>query len=129
MNFRWLKEVRQPLQQFNGKAVVLGVAAWMLVFNLQSCTDGPRYLATALAAITVCVVLWTNHLSMAPVIRIRDAAKLVGIGLYDLFSIFVLVIFASIPFSLVHVDCYNSRHKVLEMILASATYRSQMLAW
>lgn len=127
MDIAWPRVFRRPLKQFNRKSIALLVVLWIVVFLSDAgCPPTPAYLATACLAATVCVVLWANHLAMAPINRARDAFRLLAIALYDLFSLFALVILAFIPFSLSHTDCYSSRAKVSELILATANYRSQI---
>lgn len=127
MDIAWSSIFRRPLKQFNRKSIALLVVLWVVVLlSFDGCSSAPAYLATAYVAGTVCVVLWANHLAMAPVNRIKDAFRLLAIALYDLFSLFALVILAFIPFSLLQHECYTSRAKVSELILATANYRSQI---
>jgi len=70
--------------------------------------------------------LWVNHLAIAPVQRAREALRLVGFAIYDLFSLSVLVVLASIPFSVLQTECYTPRNKVAELILSGSTYRTQI---
>jgi hypothetical protein len=103
------------------------VLLWVVVLlSFDGCSPTPAYLATAYVAVTVCIVLWANHLAMAPVNRTKDAFRLLAIALYDLFSLFALVILAFIPFSLLQHECCTSRAKVSGLILATANYRSQI---
>jgi hypothetical protein len=127
VDITWSKAIRRPLKEFNRKSIALLVVLWVVVLlSFNGCSPVPAYLATAYVAITVCIVLWVNHLAMAPVNRARDAFRLVGIALYDLFSMFALVILTFIPFSLLQHECYTPRAKVSELILATANYRSQI---
>lgn len=127
MGITWSRVFRRPLKQFNRKSIALLVVLWVMVLlSNDGCPPTPAYLATACIAATVCVVLWANHIAMAPVNRARDALRLLAIALYDLFSLFALVILAFIPFSLFQHECYTSRAKVSELILATANYRSQI---
>jgi hypothetical protein len=52
--------------------------------------------------------------------------KLIGVAVYDLFSLSVLVVLASIPLSAFQHECYSSRAKVSEVILAASSYRTQI---
>jgi hypothetical protein len=127
VDITWSSVFRRPLKQFNRKSIALLVVFWIVVLlSFGGCSPAPAYLATAYVAVTVCVVLWANHLAMAPVNRTKDAFILLAIALYDLFSIFALVILAFIPFSLLQHECYTSRAKVSELILATANYRNQI---
>ncbi|WP_342617103.1 hypothetical protein [Rhodoferax sp. GW822-FHT02A01] len=105
------------------------IGLWLaLLFSIGigGCSTEPRYWSTAYLAITVCIVLWVNHLAIAPVQRARDVLRLVGFAIYDLFSLSVLVVLASIPFSVLQTECYTPRNKVAELMLSGSSYRTQM---
>ena len=61
---------------------------------------------------------------MTPIKKIADGFRLLALATYDLIAIVVLGALLTIPFP--HYDCYTSRAKVLELIVASSHSRHMM---
>lgn len=119
--------LRAPLKAFRWPLKLILIAPWVILnFLANTCERQPSYYGIALLTATVCVVLWTNHLAIAPVGRFRDAVRLIGISLYDFFALVITSIFVSIPiwiFTPVY-QCYTPRAKAAEVVLAASSYRS-----
>jgi hypothetical protein len=84
MKYPIAQVVRKPLAAFRWPLKLLLVGFWVaLTILANSCAPEPSYYGVALATASVCIALWANHLSMAPIKGVKNALRLVGIALYD----------------------------------------------
>lgn len=119
--------LRKPLAAFRWPLSLLLVGCWIILNYLaNTCERQPSYYGVALATASFCIALWVNHLAIAPIRRFQDAMRLVGIALYDFFALVIISTIASIPlwiFTPIY-QCYTSRAKVSEVVLAASSHRS-----
>ena len=119
--------IRAPLAAFRWPLKLALIAPWVVLnFLANSCEQQPSQYGVALLTATVCIVLWANHLAVAPVRRFRDAIRLVGISLYDLIALVTMSVVISLPiwiFTPIY-QCYTPRAKASEVVLAASSYRS-----
>jgi hypothetical protein len=127
-------------QQALKKARPLAGAHWSLTATLtliglvllfyQPCNRGPYYVEYITTAVSVCLVLWSNHVVNAPVQSVRSAAAIVGRSLYDLIALAGLVLLASFPIAVFvpAYQCYTDRARASEVLLAGSGLRSDVEA-
>lgn len=106
--------------------VVFGV----ILILAQPCKRGPYYVEYITIAVTVCLVLWSNHVARAPVQSARGAALVVGYATYDLVFILGFLLLASFPIAifLPTYQCYTDRTRASEVLLMSSGMRTEIEA-
>lgn len=80
-------------------------------------------------SLTVCLAAWVAHLRVHPVNGWRSVALVVGGALYDLILLFLTIIIITIPIFifLPTYQCYTSRHKISELIVAASSNRDEIV--
>lgn len=115
------KNIRlRPFAAAHWSLLVLLCAAWTALLAAETCAPPPYYGKAALAAATVCVALWCNHLAIAPLRGPAALLRLAARSLYDLAALVLLVLAAVIAWSFGSpmVDCATDRSRFSEMVLS-----------
>jgi hypothetical protein len=106
------------------------VGSLLLLLLGQTCSRGPRYAEVVALALVPCVLLWANHVAMAPIAGLKGLAVLGGRALLDLAALVALFVLLSIPVVLLtpHVSCYTDRSAAAEVLLSGSILRSEVEA-
>jgi hypothetical protein len=104
------------------------VAVLLFVLFGQPCRDAPFYLEVVAASLFVAIVLWTNHLAVAPVRTPRDVLAIAAGASKDAVLLIGAVVLAAVPLAVVTpaYQCYTDRAKAAEVVLAGASLRSEV---
>jgi len=115
--------IRRPFQSVRGVVLLCLLAGWLLLLvRVNGYSEANATWLAAFLTGTVCILLWANHLTMAPISGTVGVLRLLGVVIYDLCVLSVLVVLLSIPFP--HYDGYTPRAKVSELILAASGMRT-----
>jgi Tfp pilus assembly major pilin PilA len=120
---------RRPLSNIPRILVGLPILVLILTFWVREpCTASPFYFETVLATFIVCVVMWSNHLRLAPIHHWQSVAKVVLSSVYDLILLIFLFILISIPVAVITpaYQCYTPRAKVSELIMSASLARQEI---
>lgn len=104
------------------------VTGLLTVFWGRPCRDGPLYPEAIAATLFFAIVVWCNHLAVAPTRTSRDAIAIVSGALKDIFLLLAAFLVASIPLVVVMpaYQCYTDRAKAAEVVLAGSVLREEI---
>ena len=107
------------------------VTLWLFLATIQFCREDARYLEVIVATLTICAVVWSNHVK---VVRLSiesgpSALWLVISGFFGDFIVLLLTIFVcALPIfvALPTYSCGGGRANISEIVLYAAQLRSEI---
>ncbi len=120
--------ILRPLPTTHWSLPLAIVGAALLLAFAQSCREGPWYPELTWALLSCAFVLWANHLVVAPVRMARQWGQIVIGSCKDALLLLLWFVLAGIPLAIITpaYQCYTPRAKVIEVVLAASTLRSQV---
>lgn len=106
------------------------VASAVAMVSSGQCRQGIDPWGPAWLMCVVCIVIWTNHLQVAPVRSLRAFALVLGRSAWELVKLIAVFCVAFIPAALVlpTYQCYTDRSKVAEILVATSLQREAIAA-
>ena len=119
--FTFLKrKFPRPFANAHWSLLVVLTLGWELLL-LKPCREGPYYIETMLATLTVSLAAWVASLRVQGLNGWRKALFTVLGALYDLFLLLIVFILVALPIAVIQpaYTCYNDRFKIMALVLAT----------
>jgi len=118
----------RPLAAAHWSLPVGIVASALLLTFGQPCKEGPRYVELGWLVLTICVILWSNHLKVAPAKSISQVVLVLVQSIKDGGLLLIWTVLAALPLAILTptYQCYTNRARASEVVLAAVGLRTQV---
>ena len=118
----------RPLRAAHWSLPLVVVGSALFISFAQPCREGPLYVEISWLLLSSCIVLWSNHVYVAPVQGLRQLGGFILSCGKDAILLLLWFIVAGIPLAIVvpAYQCYTPRARVSEVVLSASMLRSEI---